>query len=289
MHLDQESVGSGCDRCETHRHHEAAHAGAMRRIDHDREMGQRPQQRHRRQVEQVARLLVVGPDAAFAQHDLVVPRDVDVFGSHQPLFDRCRDAPFKQHRLARAAHLAQEPEVLHVAGPDLQHVGVALDQLDVAHVEHLRHDGQAGAVRRRAHDLEALLAQPLKGIGRGPRLERAAAQEVCAGPRDRVCRQVELLARFDAARSARDRELLSPEADAVAHAHDGTLGARLPADKLVAVGDRDDRVDALELGELGEQDLLVFDRADDADDRALRAAAHVRGQLQRSDQGGDGI
>ena len=47
------------------------------------------------------------------------------------------------------ADRAQQCEVLHVARADLQHVGIARDELDVADVEHFGDDAPGRSRRRR--------------------------------------------------------------------------------------------------------------------------------------------
>ncbi len=88
----------------------------------------------------------------------------------------------EQHRLADRADGLQQREVLHVAGADLQHVGVGRDALDVWRVDDLGHHGQAGLGADAGQDLQAGLAEPLEGVRGGARLERAAAQQRRARP-----------------------------------------------------------------------------------------------------------
>ena len=80
------------------------------------------------------------------------------------------------------ADLLEQGEVLHVAGADLEDVGVLGDQLDVARVHDLGDDGQArGLARASASSLQPLLPEPLERVRGGARLERAAAQDRRAG------------------------------------------------------------------------------------------------------------
>ena len=98
--------------------------------------------------------------------------------------------------------------------PDLQHVGVARDQLDVARVHHLGDDGQPGLGARVGEDLEPVLLHPLERVGRRARLERAAAQEVRARRLDRGRGLVDLLAALDRARAGDDAEAAAADARA---------------------------------------------------------------------------
>ncbi len=86
----------------------------------------------------------------------------------------------EQHRLREVPDLAQQRVVLHVARADLEDVGVARQQRDLRGVHHLAHHREPVGVGGAAQDLEPLLAQALERVGRGARLERAAAQDRCA-------------------------------------------------------------------------------------------------------------
>jgi hypothetical protein len=94
----------------------------------------------------------------------------------------------------------------------------------------------------------------------------------------------ELLARLDAARSGANCDRRAAERDAVADADDAALGARFTAHELVAARNRHDGFDAVEVRKLREQRFLVGRRADDADDRALRALADVGREGECVDQ-----
>ena len=78
----------------------------------------------------------------------MLPPDEDVLRRQQPLLDRRGDAALEHHRLARAAELAEQREVLHVARADLEDVGVLADHLDLAGVHHLGDELQVVRVRR---------------------------------------------------------------------------------------------------------------------------------------------
>ena len=97
--------------------------------------------------------------------------------------------------LLRLADFLEQVEVLHVAGADLEHVGVALDQRDLPRVHDLGDDRHVVLVADVAQDLQPLLAQALEAVRAGARLERAAAQDVGAGRLDVAGDLVEDLAR----------------------------------------------------------------------------------------------
>ena len=56
---------------------------------------------------------------------------------------------FKSTGLRVLADLLQQVEVLHVAGADLEHVGLLLDQADLPRVHHLGDDRHAVVCRPR--------------------------------------------------------------------------------------------------------------------------------------------
>ena len=94
----------------------SATTGQVAQPLHDRDGGQ---------VEGVADHRLEGADAALAEDDLEVLLGHDVLGGVQPLVDRAGHAALEHDRLLGAAGLLQQREVLHVAGADLEDVGVA--------------------------------------------------------------------------------------------------------------------------------------------------------------------
>ena len=79
------------------------------------------------------------------------------------------------------AALLEQVEVLHVAGADLEDVGISFDHLDLARVHDFGDDRHAEAVSGRLEDLEPVAAEPLEAVGAGAGLERPAAQDVGPG------------------------------------------------------------------------------------------------------------
>ena len=135
--------------------------------------------RHRGDVEGVARRLLEGADPALAQHDVEVAALRDVLRRHQPLLDRRAHAALEHDRLAGVADGLQQREVLGVARADLQHVGVRRDELDVAHVDDLGDHRQAGLGAHVGEDLQARAR-------RGPGRRTASDRGLNAPPRSSV-------------------------------------------------------------------------------------------------------
>ena len=77
---------------------------------------------------------------------------------------------------------------------------------DVAGVDDLGDDGQAGGLADVGEDLEALHAEALEGVRRGARLERAAAQQRGAGGLGHLGGLEGLLGRLDRARAGDEGE-----------------------------------------------------------------------------------
>ncbi len=115
---------------------------------------------------------------------------------------------------------AQQVEVLHVAGADLEQVDRGRHPLDLVDAHHLADHRQPAGAAGLGQQPDALPAQALEGVGRGARLERAAAQHDPAGRGDRLGGGQDLLARLDAARPADHHEV------AVADDHPADLDPR---------------------------------------------------------------
>ena len=193
MDVDDHAVGADRDRGARERYDEVLAAGGVGRVDDDRQVAGRLDDRHRGDVEGVAGRRLEGADAALAQDDVEVAALGDVLRRHQPLLDGRRHAALEQHRLAGLADGLQQPEVRHVAGADLQHVGVLGDDGDVARVDDLGDDRQPGrladvgedlAGRRRPRPWKAY--GEVRGLNAPPRRIVAPADfAICAA--SRVC------------------------------------------------------------------------------------------------------
>ena len=161
---------------------------------------------HGRQVQRVPGVGLERPDAALAQDDVRVARADDVLGGHQPLLDRRAVAALEHDRPGDPPDVAQQRVVLHVPGADLEDVGVLGDDVDLVRLHHLGDDRQTGPLAGLGEVAQALDAQALERVGRGPRLERATAQDRGAGGRDRVGGLEQLVAALDRARAGHHRQ-----------------------------------------------------------------------------------
>ena len=166
------------------------------------------------------------------------------------------------------ADLLEQVEVLHVPGADLDDVGVALDQLDLAGVHDLGDDRHAEPLAGGLEDLQAVLAQPLEAVGAGPGLERAAAEDVGPGLLDRLGDLDRGIASLSMAHGPAIIIRWPPPTLTPLMSNDRVLGVELAAGELERLEDRHDLLDPGDrLERLGLELVLV---ADDADDRPRR-------------------
>src|SRR5262245_50924082 len=91
----------------------------------------------RRNIQRVAGIVLKGANAALAENDLTVAARQKVLGGKQPLFDRCGNASFEEHRFAHFSQFAQQIEVLHVARAHLQDVGMLEEQWNLSLIHYL--------------------------------------------------------------------------------------------------------------------------------------------------------
>src|SRR5487761_766503 len=268
MHLDDQPMRAGGHSRQGKGPHERPPAGRLRRVDDYRQVRQLSRQRDRVQVEREAGRGFEGTDAPLAQDHVAVALRQDILGGEQPFLDGRRHSPLQQDRLARAAGLLEQRVVLHVAGAELEDVGIARHQLDVARRHHLCHDLEAGLLASQRHHLQGRFAQALKRIGRGARLERAATQDRRSLGGHVPGGLEEHLLTFDRARSGHHHDLFASDLHAADVDH-CVLRPELAARQLERLGDRDDLVDGVEVGER----LLVGIgvAADHSDESALLA------------------
>ena len=110
--------------------------------------------------------------------------------------------------------------------------------------EHLGHERQPGVLARLREDRQRLRPEALEAVGRGARLERAAAQHRRPGGVHRARGVERLLARLDRAGPGDQPEVVAADAPA-AHLDDGRLGRRSRRDtSLYGLDDRQDLLDA---------------------------------------------
>src|SRR3972149_3151407 len=140
MNLDEKPIRTRGDSGQGHRLHQIPSARAMTGIDEYWQMGKLLEQRDGAQIHGISRLRLVRPNTPLAKNDLSVTARRDVLCRKQELLDRRTHAALEHDRLVELPHLREEFEVLHVPRPDLENVGVAVNEIEIARVEHLRDD-----------------------------------------------------------------------------------------------------------------------------------------------------
>jgi hypothetical protein len=157
--------------------------------------------------------------------------------------------------------------------PDLEQVGVAVDQFHLAGVHDLGDDRHFELVADAAEDSEALFPHPLEAIGAGSRLECPAAEDVGAGRLDRAADLEQDLLSLDGAGTGDHQQRAPPDGHSVAEIEDGIVLLELAAGELERFEDRHDVLDAGDRTERRVAETVLF--ANHADERALGTAAHI--------------
>src|SRR6266404_6023325 len=182
-------------------------AGAVAGINDDGQVAEALDGRHDAEIECVAGVIGESPHSALAENYVVVALAHDVLGGHEKFFERCRDAAFQQDGFAGASGALEQREVLHVAGADLDDIGVLVDEVERLVIDGFSDDEQSEAVADFGHDLQTFFAQALKGIRGSARFVRSAAKELGSGTGDALGDFERLIASLDAARAGDDGEV----------------------------------------------------------------------------------
>src|SRR5687768_2767130 len=103
MHLDEDSVRTGSERCAGHRRNLVSYAGTMARVGDYRQVRKLVDSGDGRDVEHVARDRVEGAYAPLAQDHPVVSFGENVFRAQKEIADRRRHSALQQNGLADAA------------------------------------------------------------------------------------------------------------------------------------------------------------------------------------------
>ncbi len=202
----------------------------------------------------------------------------DVLRGHQPLLDRGAIAALEHHRPGDPADRGEQRVVLHVAGADLEDVGVLGHDVDLVGLHHLGDDRQAGPLAGLREVAQRLDAEALERVRARARLEGAAAQDRRAGRLDPVGRLEELVAALHGTGAGHDRE--APVADRrVEHPDHRVLGVELARGELERPADRRDSLHARQRAEAAHEHRLARAHlTDDRDDLPFRAEMIERRQ-----------
>ncbi len=113
---------------------------------------------------------------------------------------------FSRTGLLRASSALEQRKILHVAGADLDHVSVFLDQVERLVIDGLGDDLHAELLADVGHDAQAFFAESLKSVGRSARLVGSAAEKLGSGAMHALGRGEGLFAGLDAAGASHNRE-----------------------------------------------------------------------------------
>ena len=140
---------------------------------------------------------------------------------------------FRQHRAPRLAQFAQQVVVLHVACAHLQQVDVRLHHRRSASwsITSLT-TSKPVRIGGLPQQFEPVFAQALKAVRRTARLERAAANELGAGPRDDFSAVSNLFFALDAARPSHHDHFRSADLHSAKVDH-RAAGLEMPAGQFV--------------------------------------------------------
>ena len=214
-------------------------SAALAGIDDDRQVCFLFGDGHGRQVEGVARVILERADAALAENDIRVTVGEEIFGREEPFLDAHAHAAFEEHGLAAAGASHEQPEILRIAGPDLQDVGGAGDEVDIVFAEDLGDDAEAGFGPGGGQHAQSFGPEALEFVGGGARFVGPAAQDGCPRRFDRAGRDHELFFAFDRAGAGHENKVSAADLHA-ACVDDGGLGVRLAAGQFVAFLHPDD-------------------------------------------------
>ncbi len=216
-----------------------------------------------RQREGEAGVVLVGADASLTEHDVRVAAVEDVLGGEQELVEGRAHAALQQGGLARVSHGLQELVVLHVAGADLQDVGVLGDHRDVFGRHDLGDDRQTRLLPGHGQHLQARFLMALEAVRAGSGLERPASEARRAPDLELLREAHDLLLALDRARP-RDHGHAVPPHDEVTGPDHRALVLQLRGGPLVRRHDREDFFDPLaRLQNFDEPRTLLADRGDD--------------------------
>jgi len=181
VNFDEEAIGASSDSGAGKRKNLVAFSGAVRGVDEDREMAAFLDGGNDGEIEGIAGEVGEGTDAAFAEHDVVVTFGKDIFGGHEKFVEGSGHAALEENRLFGASGALEEREVLHIAGADLDDVGVFLNEVQGFVVDGFGNDAESELLADFGENFEAGEAEPLEGVRGSTRLVGASAEEAHTG------------------------------------------------------------------------------------------------------------
>src|SRR5712691_4415281 len=242
MDFDQETVGADGDGRARKRENLVAFSGAVAGINENGQMAALLDGGDNGQVQSVARVVGKGADAALAKHYVVVAFGEDVFGGHEKLIKSGGHAALEENRFPGAAGALEERKILHIAGADLNDVGVLFDEVEAFIVDSFGDDAKAEFFPDFRENLEALFAETLKTVRGSAGFVSAAAEEARAGFFDALGDGQALLFGFDGAGAGDQGNVVAADDDIAGRrgdSEDAVFFLGVAADELVRLADGD--------------------------------------------------
>ena len=191
------------------------------------------------------------PRSPLAQDDPGVALGHDVLHGHEPLIQGGVHAPLQHDGPVHRPGPAQQGVILHVAGADLDDVGVLGHLLQGVVVHGLGDDEEPGFLAHLVQDFKPRFPHALVAVRRGAGLVGAAPEYLGPLGLDQAGDGEGLGFAFDGAGPGHDHEAAVPDGHAVGKADDGVLPLHLPAYQLVGLGHGDGPGDAGHVQEEG--------------------------------------
>src|SRR5580692_74676 len=287
MDFDNQPIRTDGHGCPRKRSNFIPLAGALARIDNNRQVAKPLHRRNHTQIERVAGVVGESAYPALAQNHVVVAFAHHILGRHQKFFQRRRHATLHHDRPLRSARTPEQRVVLHIARANLNDVGVLLHQVERFMVNGLGNCPQAKILTHVSHDLQAFFAQTLKRIRRCAWLVSSAAKELRPRTLDALSHSKRLLPALNGARPGDNRESRATNRGIAAReTNDGVLFPEVAADQLVRLGNADHFLHARHLFQRAGLDLTLI--SSDADRSPLRPRDGVSAVAERFDLLADG-
>src|ERR1700731_3407670 len=178
--------------------------------------------------------------AALAEHYVVIAFAEDIFGGHQEFVERGRHTALEENWFFGAACALEQREILHVAGADLNHVGVFFDEVEAFVVDGFSDDAEAVVLADLRENFEAVFAEALKAVRGSARFVGAAAEKFYAGFLDAFGGGEALLFAFHRAGAADQANVFAAEENAAGrsgNAQDSVFFFDVAADQFVGLAD----------------------------------------------------
>jgi len=242
MDFDEQAVGAYGHGGAGEGQYFVAFAGAVTGVDEDGQVAAFFNGGDDRQIESVAGMVGECAHAAFAEHHVVIAFAQDVFGGHQELVEGGGHAALEEDGFFGAAGALEQREILHVAGADLDNVGVFFDEVEAFVVDGFGDDAEAVVLADLRENFEAVFAEALKTVRGSARFVGAATEKFYAGFLDAFSGGEALLFGFYRARPANQAHVFAAEKNVAArsgNAQDGVFFFDVAADQLVGLADGD--------------------------------------------------